>query len=78
MVDDEEPIVDILRFNLKEGYKVLEAYDGESAVKIALESNPDLILLDVMLPNGRFTVCKKLRREFPPDINDYRKGRRSR
>jgi two-component system response regulator VicR len=70
VVDDEEPIVDILRFNLKkEGYKVLEAYDGESAVKIALESNPDLILLDVMLPKmDGFTVCKKLRERISTPI----------
>ncbi|NLB80506.1 MAG: response regulator transcription factor [Clostridiaceae bacterium] len=70
VVDDEEPIVDILRFNLKkEGYKVLEAYDGEMAIKIALESNPDLILLDVMLPKmDGFTVCKKLRERLSTPI----------
>jgi len=70
VVDDEEPIVDILRFNLKkEGYKVLEAYDGEMAIKIALEENPDLILLDVMLPKmDGFTVCKKLRERLSTPI----------
>ncbi|MCK9478114.1 MAG: response regulator transcription factor [Firmicutes bacterium] len=70
VVDDEEPIVDILRFNLKkEGYKVLEAYDGETALKVALESNPDLILLDVMLPKmDGFTVCKKLRERMSTPI----------
>ena len=63
VVDDEEPIVDILKFNLqKEGYKVIEAYDGEEAVRLALETNPDLILLDVMLPKmDGFTVCRKIR-----------------
>ncbi len=70
VVDDEEPIVDILRFNLKkEGYKVLEAFDGEEAVRIALESNPDLILLDVMLPKmDGFTVCRKLRERLSTPI----------
>jgi len=70
IVDDEAPIVDILRFNLrKEGYKVLEAYDGEEAVKIALSSNPDLILLDVMLPKmDGYTVCRKLRERLSTPI----------
>ncbi|MBQ6907852.1 MAG: response regulator transcription factor [Clostridia bacterium] len=70
IVDDEEPIVDILRFNLKkEGYKVLEAYDGERAVEIALSQNPDLILLDVMLPKmDGFTVCRKLRERISTPI----------
>ncbi len=63
VVDDEEPIVDILRFNLKkEGYDVVEAYDGETAVRLAAEENPDLILLDVMLPKmDGFTACRKIR-----------------
>lgn len=70
IVDDEEPIVDILRFNLKkEGYNVLEAYDGEAALNIALEKNPDLILLDVMLPKmDGFTVCRKLRERISTPI----------
>ena len=70
VVDDETPIVDILRFNLKkEGYKVLEAYDGEEAFRIAIEENPDLILLDVMLPKmDGFTVCKKLRERISTPI----------
>jgi len=63
VVDDERPIVDILKFNLqKEGYSVIEAHDGEEAVKKALSMNPDLILLDVMLPKmDGFNVCKKIR-----------------
>ena len=55
--------MDILRFNLqRSGYAILEAYDGEDGLKKALSANPDLILLDVMLPkmNG-FDVCKALR-----------------
>ncbi|MBQ3114588.1 MAG: response regulator transcription factor [Clostridia bacterium] len=70
IVDDEAPIVDILRINLKKnGYRVLEAYDGESAVKITLEEDPDLILLDVMLPKmDGFTVCRKLRERINTPI----------
>ncbi len=53
VVDDEANIVNILRSNLeREGYKVLVAYDGEEAIRIALSRNPDLILLDCMLPGA--------------------------
>ncbi len=63
IVEDEKSIVDILRFNLeKEGYATLTAYDGEAGLHTALEKNPDLILLDVMLPKMiGFDVCKALR-----------------
>ena len=63
IVEDEKNIVDILRFNLqREGYRTLEAYDGEDGLAQAVSASPDLILLDVMLPkmNG-FDVCKSLR-----------------
>ena len=66
VVDDEKPIVDVLKFNLeKDGYKIIEAYDGEQAVEMALTAKPDLIILDVMLPKmDGFTVCKKLRQKL--------------
>jgi len=63
VVDDERNIVDILSFNLKkEGYEIIEAYDGHSALDKYVKNQPDLILLDVMLPlmNG-FEVCRRIR-----------------
>ncbi len=65
IVDDERAIVDILKFNLqKEQYETLCAYDGREGLRLAREGNPDLILLDIMLPymNG-FEVCKTLRED---------------
>lgn len=63
VVEDERPISDILKFNLtKEGFNVLTAYDGEEGLKAILEENPDLVLLDVMLPKmDGFQVCRKAR-----------------
>ena len=63
VIEDEKNIVDILNFNLtREGYTVLEAYDGEAGIQLALDNNPDLILLDLMLPKvSGFEVCRTLR-----------------
>ena len=65
IVDDEKAIVDILEFNLrKEGYETLCAYDGPEGARMAREENPDLMLLDVMLPGmDGFEVCRALRSE---------------
>ncbi len=70
IVDDEKNIVDIVKFNLKkEGFDTLEAYDGEEAISVALEENPDLILLDVMLPKlDGFEVCRRLRESISTPI----------
>jgi two-component system response regulator VicR len=63
VVEDEKSISDIIKFNLeKEGFEVLTAYDGEDAVHKAGTSDPDLILLDVMLPKmDGFSVCRQVR-----------------
>lgn len=70
IVDDEKNIVDILKFNLKkEGFFTIEAYDGVQAVDMALNQNPDLILLDVMLPGmDGFEVCRRLRQSISTPI----------
>ncbi|MBQ2941781.1 MAG: response regulator transcription factor [Clostridia bacterium] len=65
VVDDERAIGDILKINLeREGYAVAVAMDGEEGANMAFSLNPDLVLLDVMLPKmDGFEVCKKIRRE---------------
>ncbi|MDY3030977.1 MAG: response regulator [Clostridia bacterium] len=63
IVEDEQNINDILAFTFsKEGYKTLSAFDGTKGLEMALTENPDLILLDVMLPGmDGFEVCRKIR-----------------
>lgn len=63
VVDDEQKIVDLLVHNLKrEGYNTIEANDGVTAVEIAKEEKPDLILLDIMIPRlDGLSVCKKIK-----------------
>ena len=63
VVDDEKSIVDIISYNLKkEGFEVIAAYDGQQGLKIALTENPDLILLDIMMPKmDGFEVCRRIR-----------------
>lgn len=70
VVEDEKPIAEILKVNLvKNGYKVLNAFDGDEAVNLALTTQPDLILLDVMLPKqDGFSVCKKVRETMSTPI----------
>lgn len=66
VVDDEEAIVDIIEYNLeKEGYEVFVAMDGDEALSKVYKIEPDLVLLDVMLPkmNG-FKVCEKIRESY--------------
>lgn len=63
VVDDEEPIQELLRFNLeKEGYLVRVAKDGREALNHVVNDQPDLIVLDLMLPGmDGLEVCRKLR-----------------
>ena len=70
VVEDEENIVEALRYNLeREGYAVLTAMDGEKGLELARGSNPDLIILDVMLPRlDGFEVCRILRRDVNTPI----------
>lgn len=66
VVDDERPIAEIIKYNLqKEGFEVQTAYDGDEAIKMVHKMNPELIILDIMLPkkNG-FEVLKEIRMEF--------------
>lgn len=65
VVEDEENILEALRYNIsKEGYQFLSASDGETALSLARENSPDLIILDVMIPRlDGFEVCRILRRE---------------
>ncbi len=66
VVDDEKPISDIIKFNLiKEGYDIETAFDGEEALKKVYQFQPDLVLLDVMLPKlDGFQVCRRIRESF--------------
>ena len=65
IVEDERAIVEILKFNLtREGYETLEALDGETGLELGRSADPDLILLDVMLPKlGGFEICRRLRED---------------
>ncbi|UBH13146.1 response regulator YycF [Macrococcus armenti] len=70
VVDDEKPIADILEFNLKkEGYDVHVAYDGDDAVELIYDIQPDIVLLDIMLP-GRdgMEVCREVRKKYDMPI----------
>src|SRR3972149_3644696 len=63
VVDDEPRYVRLMEVNLlTEGYQVIKAYDGQKAVEIVADKQPDLVLLDVMMPglNG-FAACERIR-----------------
>lgn len=70
VVDDEKNIVDIVAFNLKkEGYDVITAFDGQKGLELALAENPELILLDIMMPKmDGFEVCKRIREKVQTPI----------
>ena len=64
LADDDAMILDVLRYQLeKEGYQVLTAEDGQKALDLAQTGQPDLVLLDVMMPKMQgWEVCRELRR----------------
>ena len=66
VVDDEKAIAGIIKFNLKkEGYEVITAGDGEEGVIKAFTENPDLILLDIMMPKiDGYEACKRIREKL--------------
>jgi two-component system alkaline phosphatase synthesis response regulator PhoP len=65
VADDEKDIVELIAFNLaKEGFDVIKAYDGEATLELARSGNPDLLLLDLMLPGiPGLDLCRMLRRD---------------
>lgn len=66
VVEDDNTLLEMLEYNLtRQGYQVVTAKDGRSALTFARQEKPDLIVLDVMLPGiDGFEVCRILRREF--------------
>lgn len=66
LVEDEEPIRKFVKINLeREGYTVFEAGSGEEGIDIARSKQPQIVVLDIMLPGvDGFAVCKVLRKEF--------------
>ncbi len=66
IVDDEPYILNILDFSLDaEGYRVLQASDGEEAMRMAQEQTPDLVIMDVMMPRqDGFETCRRLKEDM--------------
>lgn len=65
VVDDEKDLVELVKYHLeKEGLTCLEARDGETALQVAKERTPDLVVLDLMLPGlDGLEICRKLRKD---------------
>jgi phosphate regulon transcriptional regulator PhoB len=63
VIDDEKDIVELISYNLtKEGFSIIKAYDGETALKLVKLQKPDLLILDLMLPRmSGIDVCKTIR-----------------
>lgn len=70
VVDDEQSIMNIIAYNLKkEGYEVVCAEDGEMALDVFNKENPNLVILDIMMPKiDGYGVCKKIRETSPVPI----------
>jgi two-component system, OmpR family, alkaline phosphatase synthesis response regulator PhoP len=65
IVDDEADLLDLIEYNLeKEGYNVIKAENGQDGIKLARKFNPDLIILDIMMPKMTgIEVCKVLKED---------------
>ncbi len=70
VVEDDRTLLDVLQYNLlKEGYRVVTAVDGLQAIEAARSEPPDIIILDIMLPElDGFEVCRVLRKEMTTPI----------
>ena len=81
IIEDEENLQEALKYNLeREGYEVIAASDGVRGLGLARERLPDLVILDVMLPQlDGLEVCRLLRREHDtPITHAHSQGRRGR
>ncbi len=65
IVDDEKDIVDfVVAYLAKEGYPTIEAYDGETALKLWREHRPDLVVLDILMPHlDGLSFCREVRKD---------------
>ena len=70
IVDDDRVLADVLAFTLRrEGFQVIQAYDGEAALERWAEEQPDLIVLDVNMPRlDGFAVCRRIREQADTPI----------
>ncbi|RYG67450.1 response regulator [bacterium] len=72
IVDDEWMLVETISYHLeKAGYRILKAMDGDAGLQTALVEKPDLVVLDLMMPNlSGWDVCRELRKspDFGPEI----------
>lgn len=72
VVDDERDIVDLISYNLtKEGYQVYQAHNGREGIEVAKKVNPDLIILDVMMPGMDGIEACRLMRAMPEFKNTF-------
>lgn len=70
VVDDDRVLADLVAFTLRrEGFEVIQAYDGEAALRRWAETQPDIMMLDVNLPKlDGFTICRRIREQADTPI----------
>lgn len=68
IIEDDADLVGLLRYNLaKEGFECAESQTGKAAIELCRQTKPDLVLLDIMLPDSNgLEICKAIRRD--PDL----------